>query len=77
MLKADTGLSNVALESGPRDDGRLVDATVVDWDGTNDAANPLNWPSRKRWAHVIMVAILALITYAFLVDGLEASHLLT
>jgi hypothetical protein len=64
MSKADTSSDTMSgpLESGPPDDSKLADANVVDWDGTNDATNPHNWPSRKRWAHVILVAILALVT---------------
>lgn len=49
--------SSIALEAAlPSDDDN-----IVDWDGPNDAANPINWPSRKRWAHIILVAILGLI----------------
>jgi hypothetical protein len=36
-------------------------ACLVDWEGPDDAANPCNWPPRKRWAHIITVAILGLI----------------
>ncbi|BCS23530.1 MFS transporter [Aspergillus puulaauensis] len=35
---------------------------IVDWDGEDDRANPRNWPKSKRWAHVVVVSILALIT---------------
>lgn len=66
MSKADTSsetvYNNDAFESGPLDDGKLTDANIVDWDGENDAANPLNWPNGRRWAHAIMVSILALVT---------------
>lgn len=36
---------------------------IVDWDGEDDRANPRNWPKSTRWAHVVVVSILALITY--------------
>jgi hypothetical protein len=58
-------ISNAKLEAGPIDEGILpaADANVVDWDGPDDTANPHNWPPRKRWSHVVMVALLALVTY--------------
>lgn len=36
-------------------------ANIVDWDGLGDSANPVNWPVRKRWAHIITVAMLGFI----------------
>ncbi|KAJ9300976.1 hypothetical protein DTO271G3_2140 [Paecilomyces variotii] len=33
---------------------KQADATVVDWDGPDDATNPRNWPSLKRWTHVAL-----------------------
>lgn len=44
------------------EDSKQVDDTIVDWDGPDDASNPRNWPSMKRWAHVVLVSVLALIT---------------
>ena len=35
---------------------------IVDWDGPNYTHNPRNWPGGKRWAHVIVVALLGLLT---------------
>jgi hypothetical protein len=46
-----------AIPSGSEDESVLL----VDWDGPGDEANPCNWPSGKRWVHIIMVAILGLI----------------
>ncbi|KAI0882955.1 fluconazole resistance protein 1 [Annulohypoxylon maeteangense] len=34
---------------------------VVDWD-ENDPANPHNWASGKKWRHIILVSLLALVT---------------
>jgi hypothetical protein len=36
------------------------DPNVVDWDGPDDPATPLNWPSFKRNFHVIIVSIFTL-----------------
>lgn len=46
-----------AIPSGNEGEGGLL----IDWEGPDDEANPCNWPSRKRWAHIIIVAILGLI----------------
>jgi hypothetical protein len=64
MSKEDTSSDTVLgpLELGPPDDSKFADANIVDWDAPDDAANPRNWPSRKRWAHVVLISILALIT---------------
>ncbi|RDW63791.1 MFS multidrug transporter [Coleophoma cylindrospora] len=51
-----------SLESGSPDNHSLADTNIVDWDGKDDPANPVNWTSRKRWAHAIMVALFALVT---------------
>jgi hypothetical protein len=34
---------------------------IVDWDGPGDAANPLNWPKRKSFGHVVIVAVLSMV----------------
>ena len=55
--------SSIALEAAVPGEGEITtaDPDLVDWDGPNDACNPINWLSRKRWAHVIIVATLSLI----------------
>ncbi|GES61841.1 MFS general substrate transporter [Aspergillus terreus] len=40
----------------------LPNTDIVDWDGDDDPTNPRNWPGSKRWAHVVIVSILALVT---------------
>ncbi|KAJ2995922.1 hypothetical protein NUW58_g1138 [Xylaria curta] len=34
---------------------------LVDWSGPDDVENPLNWPKRKSFGHVVIVAILSMI----------------
>ena len=34
---------------------------VVDWDGPNDSANPLNWSKSIRTGHVALISIITLI----------------
>lgn len=50
------------LDTRPLSDATFGEACVVDWDGPNDTANPLNWSSGKKWAHIAMVALLPLVT---------------
>ncbi|EEP76068.1 conserved hypothetical protein [Uncinocarpus reesii 1704] len=64
MSQTDQSLKKTAgsLESHQLKDESLPDATIVDWDGKNDPANPHNWPSPKRWVHIVLVSLLALVT---------------
>lgn len=36
------------------------DPNVVDWDGPDDPANPMNWPARKKW---LIIAALGAVTF--------------
>jgi len=57
---------NTALESGLGSVGKPeleAESLVVDWDGPDDVANPINWPSHSRWAQIIMISVLGLVTY--------------
>ncbi|KAI5196060.1 MFS general substrate transporter [Aureobasidium subglaciale] len=49
------------LEAGLPTTEEKTNVKLVDWDGPDDTANPLNWAKGKRWAHIVMVAILGLI----------------
>lgn len=53
--------SDTALEAVLPSKSEDTTANIIDWDGPNDAANPIHWSSPKRWAHIITVAILGLI----------------
>jgi hypothetical protein len=71
----DSGSGTGVLESGPGSVGNeklelAVDDFVVDWNGPDDVANPINWPAQSRWAHIIMISVLGLVTYVFPVPGL-------
>ena len=39
------------------------DPDVVDWDGPDDPENPLNWPARKKWTLIGILAMVTLVTY--------------
>lgn len=58
-----------ALKSSPASGNNLelgLESCTVDWDGLDDAENPVNWPAAKRWAQIVMISILGFITYALL-----------
>jgi hypothetical protein len=39
------------------------ETNIVDWGGDHDPANPKNWSQHKKWAHIVILSILSLITY--------------
>lgn len=46
---------------GKRPDSQLAKGpNTVDWDGDDDAANPLNWSKSLRNLHVILVSLFTL-----------------
>jgi hypothetical protein len=49
-----------ASESSPPKNEESTDNNIVWWDGEDDPANPLNWPTSKKWIHV---GIISLITF--------------
>jgi hypothetical protein len=57
-----TSMTPKELEKGSVEDSSLPQTEIVDWDGEDDPTNPRNWPKSKRWAHVVIISILALIT---------------
>ena len=56
-----TSCSSIALEAVLPSEGEDAMANIVDWDGPNDVVAPINWSRSKRWAHIIIVAILGLV----------------
>jgi len=64
--RAEQDGDNAGLEFVSESAGKIEfvgDSFLVDWDGPEDAGNPLNWSPGKRWAHIVIIAILGLITY--------------
>ncbi|CAG8224399.1 unnamed protein product [Penicillium salamii] len=41
---------------------KVFDPNLVDWDGDNDPEHPRNWSTRTKWANIVIISILALIT---------------
>ncbi|TVY58990.1 MFS transporter prlG [Lachnellula cervina] len=38
-----------------------LDPNLVDWDGPEDPANPMNWPKSKRMGHVTLISLITLV----------------
>ncbi|KAI9751778.1 MAG: hypothetical protein M1835_001169 [Candelina submexicana] len=38
------------------------DPNIVDWDGLNDAANPLNWSNGLKWGNIAVISAITFIT---------------
>lgn len=38
---------------------------VVDWDGENDPANPMNWSKVKRISQVVLISAITMLTLVF------------
>ena len=36
---------------------------IVDWDGPDDTANPLNWTFGKKWLNMGLISAITLLTY--------------
>jgi hypothetical protein len=59
----DVASNTVELETGrPENSVEIADPDVVDWNGPEDKADPQNWTSSKKWLHIIIVSLLALVT---------------
>lgn len=38
------------------------DPNSVSWDGPDDPENPLNWPASKKWANIIALSVMTVLT---------------
>jgi hypothetical protein len=47
------------LEKTPKD------TNVVDWDGPEDPANPINWPLAKKIAAISIVSLITMLSQVF------------
>lgn len=61
--------SDTAFSSGPASDVEKAGPSpsedtdaLINWDGPDDPENPMNWPKRKRYMQIIMIALYTLIT---------------
>jgi hypothetical protein len=43
-------------------ESKMKDPNVVDWDGPDDPANPMNWSSRKKVAAIGIVSLITMLS---------------
>ena len=48
---------------GASDSTTARDPTVVDWDGPDDPANPMNWPLSQKAAAIAIVSAITFVRY--------------
>ena len=53
--------SDIEAKAQSPDEKVSEDPNIVGWDGPNDPQNPMNFSSRMRFGHVIMVSVITLI----------------
>lgn len=51
------GIEEQVLESAP-----TKNVNLVDWDGPDDPEKPINWPKKKKWTNLVLIATLTLLT---------------
>ena len=61
-----TNTGSASLDAAPGHEDSLHEGTaiefVVDWDGENDLANPMNWSKNKRILQVVLVSAITMVT---------------
>lgn len=57
----DTPLGNVRGDEHSLQEG-TANSFIVDWDGENDPANPMNWDKNKRISQVVLVSAITMVT---------------
>ncbi|KUJ13724.1 MFS general substrate transporter [Mollisia scopiformis] len=46
----------------PQEQGKNEESNIVTWNGPNDPDMALNWPARKKWTTILLLATLTLLT---------------
>jgi hypothetical protein len=58
-----SGICNAeASDRNPNYHKALVKLELINWDGPDDPANPMNWPVRKRAGMISVLAVLTLLS---------------
>ena len=55
--------SKADLEGSSQRQDEKSDSDLVDWDGPNDPANPMNWPLKTKSTNCVIIAFYTFITY--------------
>jgi hypothetical protein len=52
-----------------------AESKIVDWDGPNDPANPLNWTPLRKWSIISLVSYITFVTYVSLLGPILVSRI--
>ncbi|KAL9099614.1 MAG: hypothetical protein Q9187_009474 [Circinaria calcarea] len=58
----DGDIEKGAIAHTSSDKAGLPDPNVVDWDGPDDPANPLNWSEKVKWSLIALLSCMTFIT---------------
>ena len=50
------------------------DPNIVDWDGPDDPANPMNWSEKLKWGNVAVISSITFLTYVHLLHSPTDAH---
>ena len=50
------------------------DPNIVDWDGPDDPANPINWSEKLKWGNVAVISSITFLTYISLLNFLTDAY---
>jgi hypothetical protein len=54
---------NGAIQADEAGETKAADPNIVDWDGPDDPANPMNWASRKKTTAIGIVSAITFLSY--------------
>lgn len=59
-LSTHTDERTLSGDAAAQEEGQ--DPNVIDWEGPDDPANPLNWPAKKKWSIIAALGAVTFIT---------------
>ncbi|TVY42954.1 MFS transporter [Lachnellula subtilissima] len=65
LEKSTRSISHLHSEKDNESGQKPLDPNIVDWDGPDDPANPMNWSKFKRIGHVALISTFTLIVTMF------------
>ena len=56
------GPGGIARDASDATKAKEMDPNIVDWDGSDDPENPLNWPFRKKFAAIALISFITMLS---------------
>jgi hypothetical protein len=69
-------LPTKGLDEGSKQQGESEESYLVDWDGPNDPANPLNWSLKLKGTNCVIISFYTFITYETMTSYRPSSDLI-